>query len=101
MSIESRIAGMRIVDEARKKLSDAEAQVSAAANLVSKIPEPDLMAAGAKEGSGDAVKERQEADATIGEASVALRIAMRFLESQMRSPGSAKEALARLEPRIK
>jgi len=30
-----------------------------------------------------------------------LRIASRFLESQMRSPGSAKETLAKLEPRVK
>eukprot|EP00416_Gambierdiscus_australes_P004688 CAMPEP_0171129418 /NCGR_PEP_ID=MMETSP0766_2-20121228/118908_1 /TAXON_ID=439317 /ORGANISM="Gambierdiscus australes, Strain CAWD 149" /LENGTH=1029 /DNA_ID=CAMNT_0011592615 /DNA_START=23 /DNA_END=3112 /DNA_ORIENTATION=+ len=93
-SVEQRLAVKRLLDEAEKKLKETEEKVSKATEAVSHLEELD----GEPMESDKYVK---EAELAVQEAQLSARTTSRFLESQSRSQGFARDAIAKLEPRVK
>jgi len=85
-SVEQRLAVKRVLDEAEKKLAETEEKVGKA------------MAAVAGLEDDKAIKDTELA---VQEAGISIRTTSRFLESQSRTQGFAKDSIAKLEPRVK
>lgn len=94
-SVDSRIAAKKVVEEAITKLQGVEEKVQSAVALVNGLEEAECGAE--KEGIEERVK---KAEASTKEATVALKLVTRQLESQSRIQSSAKEAIAKLQPRV-
>jgi len=96
-SVEQRLAVKRLLDDAEKKLKETEEKVAAATAAVAGLEE-----LGQEEGAGkENDKAIKEAELAVREAQGYVRSTARFLETQSRSQGFAKDAMAKLEPRLK
>jgi len=85
-SVEQRLAVKRLLDEAEKKLKATEETVANAVECVS----------GGSEQTSD-----EASQTAVQEAQQAMRTIRRFLESQARTQGFAKDSLSKLDLRVK
>jgi len=100
-SVEQRLAVKRLIDEAEKKLAAAEEKAAGAHAAVAGLEEflLDRGEGDTKEDSAD--KAVKDAEICVQEAKLAVRTTERHFEAQSRTQGYAKEALLKLEPRMK
>jgi len=96
-SVEQRLAVKRVLDEAEKKLADTEEKVGKAMAAVAGLEELTSTEKAAKD-NDKAIKDTELA---VQEAGISIRTTSRFLESQSRTQGFAKDSIAKLEPRVK
>merc|ERR1712008_353041 len=94
-SVEQRIAVKRLLDDSDKKLKEMEEKVEKAMTAIAGFT--DTSADMSKEESDKLVK---DADVLVREAQISVRTTVRFLEQQSRQ-GKTKEAIAKLDPRMK
>merc|ERR1712242_306516 len=92
-SVEQRLAVKRVLDEAEKKLVETEEKVGKAMAAVAGLEE--------LTSTDKADKAIKDTELAVQEASISVRTTSRFLESQSRTQGFAKDAIAKLEPRVK
>uniref|UniRef100_A0A7S0A754 Uncharacterized protein n=1 Tax=Pyrodinium bahamense TaxID=73915 RepID=A0A7S0A754_9DINO len=97
-SVEQRLAVKRLLDEAEKKLNETEEKVAKAMEAVAGLDGLGMEPADDAKESDKMVK---EAELAVQEAQISTRTTSRFLESQSRSQGFAKDAISKLEPRVK
>lgn len=95
-SVEQRLAVKRLLDEADKKLKDTEEKVAKSTAAVALLD--GLSADGDAKESDKLVK---DAELAVQEAQISVRTTSRFMEQQSRSQGFAKDAIGKLEPRVK
>jgi len=101
-SVEQRLSVKRLVDEAENKIKSVEDKVTTATDAVAALPDiftdlstmPDPTA----KDPDTAVK---DAESAVQEATIALRTMRHTLDSQSRSQGFAKDAMAKLDPRLR
>jgi len=93
-SVEQRIAVKRLLEDSNKRLKDTEEKVEKAMTAISGFM--DTSTDMSKEESDQLVK---EAEVVVREAQISVRTTVRFLEQQARQ-GKAKEAIAKLDPRM-
>jgi len=98
-SVEQRLAVKRLIDEAEKKLSETEDKVAKAMAAVAGLEE--LTSESAEKGAKENDKAIKEAELSVQEASISIRTTTRFMESQSRTQGFAKDNITKLEPRVK
>merc|ERR1712209_373296 len=86
-SVEQRLAVKRVLDEAEKKLADTEEKVGKAMAAVAGLEELTSTEKAAKD-NDKAIKDTELA---VQEAGISIRTTSRFLESQSRTQGFAKD----------
>mmetsp|Transcript_35599 Transcript_35599/g.94158 ORF Transcript_35599/g.94158 Transcript_35599/m.94158 type:complete len:1976 (+) Transcript_35599:140-6067(+) len=94
-SVEGRLAAKKVIEDAAAKVNAAEEKVEKASELVNSMDEAE-----ASSSSDAGRKTAKAAESAAAEAQVALKTAGRFLDSQTRASGLAKEEIAKMKPRI-
>lgn len=100
-SVEQRLAVKRLIDEADKKLAETEDKVGKAMAAVAGLEELGNEAADKDNAAKENEKAIKEAELAVQEAQISIRTTSRFMESQSRTQGFAKDAIGKLEPRLK